>query len=178
VVAFAGTNPTQIPDWLANFGQGLGLETQQYEQARELGQLMDAAFGDNVIFTGHSLGGGLASLAALETGNAAVTFNAAGLHDTTIRSTGLDPECGRHQAAEGQIRAYRVDGDLLTAIQENGRLASIAPDAVGHPIELGDPHGFWDHVLNPIRWWDVSHGVELHLMGSVLDALQQDQPWQ
>lgn len=83
VVAFRGTDQWFGPegaDIKANGGQALGLTTEQYKQAITLAQSAVEAFGKgNVIFTGHSLGGGLASAAMLATGAPGVTFNAAGL---------------------------------------------------------------------------------------------------
>jgi hypothetical protein len=153
VVAFAGTDPTQLGDLAADADQGLGFDSPQYEMARSLGLRLTEQLGDNVVFTGHSLGGGLASHAALSTGGTAVTFNAAGLHDETIRSAGLDPEKARRAAENGQIRAFRNHNDPLTGAQE-GELpigvgiglptvpvSSPLPDAVGNPIVVsGEGH--------------------------------------
>ncbi|MGH9381912.1 MAG: hypothetical protein ACRD2Z_15050 [Thermoanaerobaculia bacterium] len=59
VLAFVGTDAKEIPDWIANFGQGLGLEADQYVQAKRLADRAEQAFGDDLVITGHSLGGGL-----------------------------------------------------------------------------------------------------------------------
>lgn len=178
VLAFAGTDAAEIPDWLANFGQGLGFDAEQYAQAELLATRAEQAFGDDLVMTGHSLGGGLAAMSALATDSAAVTFNAAGLHDNTIRELDMSPDAARTTAEDGLIRNYVVDGEALTYVQEESpRLAPFAPDAVGHEIELADPHSFWEH-LNPLNLWEPSHRVRLHLMDAVLDALQQDRPWE
>lgn len=178
VLAFAGTNPTEFSDWVANIRQGLGLEDEQYVQATRLAEMAEAAFGDDLVITGHSLGGGLASAAALATDSAAVTFNAAGLHDNTMRELGLPPSEGRAIAEDGLVRGYVVDGEVVTYLQEDHwQTAPFAPDAVGHKIELADPHSFWEH-LNPLNLWEPSHRVRLHLMEAVLDAMQQDRPWE
>src|SRR3546814_1531109 len=83
VVAYRGTdnwgvaNPGDADD---NALQGMGFETGQYSDAIALAQRAEQVFGEgNVVVTGHSLGGGLASAAALATGASGVTFNAAGL---------------------------------------------------------------------------------------------------
>ncbi|MGH9382306.1 MAG: Mbeg1-like protein [Thermoanaerobaculia bacterium] len=178
VLAFAGTDPKGIRDWIANFGQGLGLDTEQYAQAEKLSPRAHLAFGDDLVVTGHSLGGGLAATAALATDSAAVTFNAAGLHGDTMREIGLTPDGARALAESGLVRNYVVDGDALTYVQEESReLAPFAPDAVGHKVELADPHSFWEH-LHPLNLWEPSHRVRLHLMDAVLEAMQKDRPWQ
>ncbi|MGH9381944.1 MAG: Mbeg1-like protein [Thermoanaerobaculia bacterium] len=175
VLAFAGTNDWR--DWLHNVQQGVGLDSEQYEAALEVAYQAKAAFGDNLVITGHSLGGGLASVAALDTDTAAVTFNAAGLHDTTIRALGYDPTAARAAAEAGLIRRYAVDGEALTGAQEQGSLAEVLPDAVGHKIELGDPDPllFWERLIpGNVEWF---HPVQLHPMDSVLAALEGDRPW-
>ena len=103
-------------------------------------------FGDgNVAVTGHSLGGGLASAAALAIGASAVTFNASGLGNNTLESLGFNPNAIREQAAEsGQIRRYAVNGDQLTAAQEDVPLLPIVgspPEAVGHALRIDPPPG-------------------------------------
>lgn len=162
VLAFAGTDPKSVPDWLANGGQGLGFETAQYRDAMALAQSAadSGAFGDNLVITGHSLGGGLASAASLATGNTAVTFNAAGLSDETIRSLGFTPNGAREVAADGQVRRYNVENDVLTGAQQG---LSPLPDAIGHELRLENTN----LIKDPIR---------AHLMPAVLSGLAAGNP--
>lgn len=171
VLAFAGTN--DLKDWIANGGQGLGFDADQYAQGKDLAVLAHQAFGDDLVITGHSLGGGLAATAALATDSAGVTFNAAGLHSNTIHRLGLTPDDARALAEEGLIRNYVVDGEILTYAQEEGLdTALLMPNAVGHEIELADPHGFWKH-LNPLNQGTI-HRFGLHSMETVLEALGRE----
>lgn len=181
VLAFAGTDPKSGKDWLADGLQASGLPTAQYSQAVALATKAKTAFHDNLVITGHSLGGGLASAASVATDSAAVTFNAAGLNNATLRRAvpNGDPGTLRTQAENGLVRRYAVDGEVLTGEQEQGAGRGLAPDAIGHKIELRDP--------SPTPWilqapglnlvTDTVHGGQLHGMGSVLDALSKDQPW-
>jgi len=139
VVAYAGTDTKQAGDIKTDLSQGLGFESKQYQQAQALALKAQKAFGSNVVFTGHSLGGGLASAAALTTGNPAVTYNAAGLSDETIRALGKSPYEARQQADAGQIRAYQVDGDPLTGVQDDVPGLNAIPDALGHELNLKGP---------------------------------------
>ncbi len=175
VLAFAGSNDLQ--DWTgANFRQGLGWESEQYDEATQLAQLASAAYGDGLAITGHSLGGGLAATAAMAVDGAAVTFNASGVHDRTIEGLGLDPDTAKADAADGQIRRYNVDGEILTKTQQDIWVVNTIPDAPGHEIVLDDPApltGF--DRFNPFAI--VSHSIAKHMQDAVLDALSQQQPW-
>lgn len=166
VVAFAGTNGFD-GDIIADAGQGLGIGTPQYKQAVALAKEAEAAFGDNVVFTGHSLGGGLASTAALATGNTAVTFNAAGLSNDTLRDLGFTPHDARSQAEAGQIRRYNVDGDPLTGAQQGVELINGMPDAVGYELNLDYPYDL------PL---DMSNPLNAHGCATVIDAMKTQVP--
>ncbi|HEX7816408.1 hypothetical protein [Dyella sp.] len=187
VLAFAGSN--DIPDWLNNISQGLGLPSAQYAQAAALATQAKVAFGDQLAITGHSLGGGLASIASLATDTPAVTFNASGLDDNTIKQLvpDADVDALKQQADNGLIRRYAIDGEALTTVQESTPL----PDAVGHKIELHDP----SPVAKPdIHWYDwldgkgealeaqyaidvAKHPIDLHMTDAVLAAMAKDHPW-
>lgn len=179
VLAFKGTSGAN--DWKADATQALGLDTAQYNEAVALATKAKAAFGNNVVLTGHSLGGGLASTASVVTDIPAVTFNAAGVNDATLQR--LAPEgdvAAMKQAAnDGLIRRYAVQGDALTGEQQTGFARGLIPAALGHEIQLRDP--------NKPSWYLEAPGLNLltdtyagykdHLMPAVLQALQNDQPW-
>ncbi|WP_226470253.1 XVIPCD domain-containing protein [Luteimonas panaciterrae] len=174
VLAFSGTDEGK--DWLTNFRQGLGFEDAQYNQAMALAKDARVAFGDEVVITGHSLGGGLAGAAAIASGIPAVTFNASGVHDKTIRRLGLDPDAVKEYAEDGLVRRYAVKNEILTDLQEKSiPLKWAMPDAVGHKIELPDPNpqNFWQK-LNPIS--DIKHDVKNHYIDAVISAMALAKP--
>ncbi|MDO5289028.1 MAG: hypothetical protein Q4F13_05255 [Pseudomonadota bacterium] len=130
-------------DARANLGQGMGLSVEQYQQAMKLAKVAVDTFGPgNVAFTGHSLGGGLASAAMLKTGVPGVTFNAAGLSDNTLRELGFaSPNQARDTLAHsGQIRRYNVAGEPLTAAQQLPGVGAL-PEALGHELRVAAPPG-------------------------------------
>lgn len=155
VLAFAGTDATSIPDWLNNGQQALGFESSQYRDAIALAKEASAEWGDDLVITGHSLGGGLASAASLASGNPAVTFNASGLSDQTMRDLGFTPNGAREIAADGQIRRYNVENDILTGAQQGSAL----PDAIGYELRLDNTY----LIKDPIR---------AHMMDAVLRGLE------
>jgi len=151
-LAFRGTIPSNLTDWGTNFSQGLGLKTQGYEDAVRLGNAFSAGVDDSVVktFTGHSLGGGLASLAGLVAGEHTVTFNSAGLSSGTLSRYGVS-----RAGADGLVDAYYLRGEILSGLQDHLPL----PKAVGtrHPID-----GVRSTPWSPI----AKHGMD-----SVLGAL-------
>lgn len=150
-VAFRGTQDGN--DWKANLQQGIGQDSPHYRSALAIGRQI-ARSGADVEMTGHSLGGGLASAAALASGRHADTFNAAGLHDHTInQANGIARAAGQ---GSGAVDNYRVPGEILTHVQEGGdrligglfggiigAIVVDAPPAVGrqHELQLVVPDG-------------------------------------
>jgi hypothetical protein len=173
VVAFRGSSTGE--DWRNNVQQALGLNSESYAKALEIGRQV-ARSDENVTFTGHSLGGGLASAAAVASGREADTFNAAGLSDDTIDTArGIATANGRGVST---VQAYHVPGEILHLVQEGGDraagfllggivggLLADAPEAYGTQHALPDvrPEGknFFDG-LNPID----RHGMDWVIAGT------------
>lgn len=155
VVAYRGTDSWfgengLTSDSPTNAGQGIGLETRAYSQAVKLAEEAVKVFGEgNVVVTGQSLGGGKASAAAVANGIPAVTFNASGLSNNTLRSFDLNPNAAREALADnGQIRRYVIDGEPLTALQQDIPVVPVPfvgpvspPDAVGTELRIDPPAG-------------------------------------
>lgn len=104
VVVFRGTDPETWQDWLiGNVGQ-----SAQHFAAVDYARRMQAIYGDKVVLTGDSLGGGLAAYASLYTGIPANVYNPAPIHPYLLddpRLLGADPNA---------INAYTVDGEALS----------------------------------------------------------------
>ncbi|MEO0685282.1 MAG: hypothetical protein AAFY76_09620 [Cyanobacteria bacterium J06649_11] len=115
-------------------------------------------------FTGHSLGGGLASANALATSGKAVTFNAAGISNRTKASLGLTGK-------STNITAYIVQGEILDFSQRNigmkaeGQRTIILPSSGGgraqdHKMQsvidgfksyqeiMSGPHKTFDYIID------------------------------
>lgn len=168
VVAYAGTDEGK--DWRHNFRQGLGFQDAQYDQAIALSQQAKQAFGNDVVLTGQSLGGGLAAAASMVSEVPAVTFNAAGVHDKTLERYGFDADVLKQEAEQGLIRSYRVKNELLTHLQEDSiPLKWAMPDAPGHKIELPDPDPltFFERLV-PGKM--LLHRLDLHYIEAVMEA--------
>ncbi|MFT3792940.1 MAG: FG-GAP-like repeat-containing protein [Rudaea sp.] len=127
VVAFRGTRPMVLKDWENDAQQSMGLDSAQYDHALDLAKNIYSQQGGNVLFTGHSLGGGEAAAAAYYTGGAAVTFNAAGLSTRYQASMWLGPENG-----PGAVTNFHINGDPLSTFQH----FFPVPGAVGTQIAM------------------------------------------
>ncbi|WP_165832236.1 DUF2974 domain-containing protein [Caulobacter radicis] len=151
VVAFRGSQNAE--DWRNNFQQGLGLDSGHYDKALVIGERLRTA-GEDVTLTGHSLGGGLASAAAVASGLPADTFNAAGLHEDTLDAARAGG------AAAPQVDAYYLDGDPLSRVQDGGDrwlgaglggLIGGIPGAIFGGLLADAPPAYGErHVLTPV----------------------------
>ncbi len=172
VVAFAGTQVASGKDWWANFKQAFDnwsntLPTQYGQAMARANDVIAKAAGTKgkddqpatVVFVGHSLGGGLASLAAIATKNTAYTFNAAGLNKNTLAN--VDENLDINDAIK-YINSFRVldpallPGDLLSGTQHQAGKVGIMPPNTGLNRRLPPQAGFAHH-------W--------HGMGSVIASL-------
>ena len=172
-VVFKGTQNGE--DWKNNLAQGIDRHSDYYKQAVTIGKNIKES-GAVVDITGHSLGGGLTGAASQASGMPATTFNAAGLHGNTVERYGGTV----HQT---DIQAYRIEGEILTGVQEPGwggtaaaagagfALGGIKGAAIGMlarwglsalmPDAVGTPHVLEGTGLNPID----RHGMEQVIAG-------------
>ena len=177
-VAFRGSQ--EGGDWLANAQQALGRESIHYANALEIGRKLARSDAD-VVMVGHSLGGGLAADAAIAAGTPATTFNAAGLHQTTIeQATAVAAANDRPPAL---VTNYRVPGEVLTGLQEGGDrviggalggwLGGLGGGALGAML-VDAPEAYGTQQDLPLvtpegtPWYDAINPVDRHLMDWVL----------
>ena len=179
VLAFEGTTMSSMDDWSANLGQGLGMQTSQYDQAITLAREQARAH-PNIQLTGHSLGGGLASAGAGVTGAPTWTFNSAGLHPNTVERAG-----GNLATANRVTQTWHVAGEVLTGVQTYGDIATkgagaLLGNAIAGPagglagalLMPGVPDAVGKmHVLNPILAGNTldKHGIE-----HVIEAIESE----
>ncbi|WP_024892035.1 hypothetical protein [Luteimonas huabeiensis] len=211
VLAYRGTQaegaPLTGPDWETNYAQGAGLETDEFDRlapqvAQEFLETLGRYGADgevaNLAITGHSQGGGLATVGSIVTGIPAVTFDASGVHPDTFDRLGIDIAAARETAADGQIRRYSMFEDVLTQLQEAfPPTAPMMPDALGAPIVVR-PEGELDRSLveraldyaGAPDWLDpalidgipvvrdVVRAAISHEQQLMIDTMLQQQPWQ
>ncbi|MBA4077818.1 MAG: hypothetical protein C0508_22510 [Cyanobacteria bacterium PR.023] len=120
-----------VTDMVNNFG---GVDAQ-FERAVSLANTVGAhkEVGENLTFTGHSLGGALASAqaAAYETG-VAITFNAAGLPRRVAEKLDLDFS----DQSRSRIQANYLQGDAVSIAQDSMLVDGLAA-LLGTPVKYG-----------------------------------------
>lgn len=174
VIAFKGTDPGNYQDLLADVSQSRGWKSDYYKRAVELTKKVSAATGGNVKATGHSLGGGEASAAAIVTGIQATTFNPAGVHENTVALYKKTRAQGKH------VVDYIVEGEILNGAQDNSKkigaallgvnpalganiLANPLPTHVGKEIPL--PGNFDITGKTVPRWSGGKHSINAAISG-------------
>jgi hypothetical protein len=140
VISFAGTGPGSIlsADWVnGNIPLALGNLSDQLRQAADYYLQVKAQNpGATISFTGHSLGGGLASLMAVFFGESAFTFDQAPFRNSALTYTTTDPNTGivtTHSVAQALL-AYLQDETTngqptYTADKLNGLTSFISASA-------------------------------------------------
>ena len=185
VLSFRGTDDF-TGDIYNDVVQGIGITTNQYKKAIELARELDFIYPNKPItVTGHSLGGGLATAAALELGTDAIVFNAAGLHPNVAANNGLGTA---YNNANDNITNVTVDGEALTTLQESGSIKvpgsgglvyTDPPEAPGKHFVLTSPSDVWikaNSQYTPFEWINYTDLVKSgtkHRMISVMESLRQ-----
>jgi hypothetical protein len=174
VVAFRGTQGNS--DWISNAKQAFGVTSDHYQKALAIGDAIARSGNQNVTLTGHSLGGGLASATAIASGQDAITFNAAGLSDATIRNANqIRTNAGVANA--GAVDAYFIRGEVLSGLQDGGdRVVGallggiIGAAVVDAPEAYGNRIGLDGVRPSDVRWYQ-DNPVSRHGMNWVINSL-------
>lgn len=149
VCAFAGTST--IKDWEQNIMQIAGV-SEQYEDALEYGQNVCKRYPlREIVFVGHSQGGGEAAYCAYNLGKKAETFNPAGLSWPTLAKSNI---------AQGiSINAYVFATDILNAFQYLfGHINGIYADGDVHYVSDVNIFEHGIHGINGIlRYFDINY---------------------
>ncbi|SNR84406.1 RHS repeat-associated core domain-containing protein [Flavobacterium sp. ov086] len=160
IYATQGTNPGSGDDWKNNIQQAVMGNSPQYKQSVEIAKELASNY-EGISFTGHSLGGGLASANALATNGKAVTFNAAGLSKKTKTNLGLDGK-------KANISAYVVQGEIVSHLQ-----GKIGLRAEGRITTLPASYIMQIPYLKTDDQIRTTQRISNHLMGPVMEKFKE-----
>lgn len=115
-LAFAGTD--DFKDASVDYNNIFGELTSQYKFANVIGLELEKISNDfKINITGHSLGGGLASVCGLASGKPTITINAAGVTDDVLSNLNLLERKNNH---EYKIKALVAEKDAVNYLQTEG----------------------------------------------------------
>ncbi|WP_407940171.1 Mbeg1-like protein [Nocardioides acrostichi] len=141
VLAYRGSQPPpdlDLGDWSDDVNNANNLPTAQGAWALKTAQELAEKYPGHVEFTGHSLGGSLASMASIATGYPATTYNAAGIgtgnYAAAVAAAALNHGGG---VSEQQITNYHTPNDILT----NGQKALHVTGAAGAQVTIASNTG-------------------------------------
>ena len=153
VIAYRGTDGFIGPDGLNDLGLALGSSTSQAIQAAKVYLAVLQAYGPNITFTGHSLGGGLASLMAVFFDRPAIVFDPAPFEAVAaniyavmnIRGSlgeAVPAAFGEYQyesvflTREARVASFHAVGEFL----EGARSALNTVYGVDTPVQFGNQY--------------------------------------
>ena len=175
VLAFRGTELDREPGKdLGNDIAGGAFTSFQVNEAINVSTKLAQAVGpENLDFTGHSLGGELASVAAIATGGQAVTFNAAGVSTTseTIARGSCLTNFGTQSPMDGSnVKAYSYEIDPVNNAQDGVHDSGL----LGHS-DLIVPRAYGErHIISASEGASPSDGIKynhnVERMYGALDA--------
>jgi hypothetical protein len=175
VLAFRGTNPTEIDDLFNDAQIAQGRVPRQTFPA--LRAAREAGLGAGHFITGHSLGGALAALVSVEMRYPAVTFNAPAVFDNCVRlesRSSVLPGFFAFLAAASRcnagdrVRNYRVGGDPVSSW-----VTMVAAGAVLKVPRTGLQSGITVADL-PASRCAMLDGMCRHSMETVLAAIRSE----
>ncbi|WP_442801733.1 lipase [Serratia rubidaea] len=170
-IVFRGTRMEKLADWNNNARQGIGVNSTYYENAVTVGNYLKKTR-HQIDIAGHSLGGGLASAAAVASGKPAWTFNAAGLNAGTVEKYG-----GTAIGDGSKIAAYRVQGEVLTRLQEFHLLEDLKSVYYNIPLLMVKHQlsALLPSAAGNAKWLPGGEGgtIDKHGMQQVIDSLEQ-----
>ena len=118
VMSMAGNRGPEVTgEILTVMDEAQGGVPPELRSALDIGQKVANKYGaSNLMVTGHSMGGGHATVVAQQLGTGAYTFQSEGAGPGTYTRLGMDPQAAWDQAAQGQVRQFAYTDDQVAGI--------------------------------------------------------------
>ncbi|MBW8185022.1 lipase family protein [Shewanella nanhaiensis] len=171
IVAFRGSE-LGTSDWVTNGIMVQDIVPAQYQQAIDESSRLKVKYRNSSIhYTGHSLGGGLATAAAITTGDAATVFDASGLADAvltrikqTLSAAGSADNAWHTHA--GKVTNFNLEGEFVSDID----LQQDADTLGDTSRQYGDIFYLSDDRFTP--FYLVDNGLSRHFTTPLKEELQ------
>jgi len=141
-ISFRGTEKLDVADLYTDISQSVGGilgVPEQYQIAIQISEeIRNTCLNSDikVNFTGHSLGGGLATLAGVISGQPTYVFNPAGVNEKTFKAAGV---LEKFKNNDFEVNVIKTDDDFLSNYQEGNGFAYASANYVSH------------HIINTVR---------------------------
>ena len=149
IIAYRGSE-LGTSDWVTDGGLTAGEFPLQYVQAMALASSIKTRYpAYDVKLTGHSLGGGLATASALQSGLDSTVFDATGINNNIYRY--LSNAQGEEQVKENAklITNYNLEGEFVSDT-DNQQDADVVGNLESGTLQYGDIFYLSDDRFNPI----------------------------
>ncbi|WP_220387979.1 Mbeg1-like protein [Shewanella woodyi] len=149
IIAYRGSE-LGTSDWVTDGGLTAGEFPAQYAQAMLLARSVKSRYpSDEIKLTGHSLGGGLATAAALQSGLNSIVFDATGINNNIYRS--LVSEKGESQVKLNAklIINFNLEGEFVSDT-DHQQDADVVGNLESGTLQYGDIFYLSDDRFNPI----------------------------
>lgn len=171
IISFRGSE-LGTSDWVTNGIMVQDIVPPQYQQAIDEASRLKAKYSSyNISYTGHSLGGGLATAAAITTGDAATVFDSSGLADAVLNrikqklsNEGNPSNIWRINAAK--VTNFNLEGEFVSDID----LQQDADTLGDTSRQYGDIFYVSDDRFTPL--FLVDNGLSRHFTTPLKEELQ------
>ena len=165
VLVFRGTEFLNRVDWQSNFAQWRGrTKNTQYEYANLISNIISGRSYSDIVYTGHSLGGGLAQYAAYLAYSA--SFPPSKIRAVTFNSAGIGPEISPGTRTPNVVN-FTIDDEAVSLFgQQIGSNQYIIINPIAGYKKINNARA----VSLPLQ----SHGIDIVIMG--LDKSWRNRP--
>ena len=132
--AIAGTDMTSMKDWINNLSQLVGQSDQYSLAMKNAERIVEYLGGEELTFTGHSLGGGMAAACAYSTEGRALTFNAAGVSSFTV-DINKKAKIDAYVNFRDELNYFQTIISFLPKVDGNIHIRMKGTSVLGHSIK-------------------------------------------
>lgn len=149
IIAYRGSE-LGSSDWVTDGELTAGEFPEQYAQAMELAEsIKDRYPNDEIKLTGHSLGGGLATVSALHSGLSSTVFDATGINNNIYQNLINEKGEALVKLNAKLITNFNLEGEFVSDT-DHQQDADVVGNLESGTLQYGDIYYLSDNRFNPI----------------------------